>query len=107
MRSWIRGAALAASLGALVAPHARADEPPLPPCIRVSKEAPFQGYGYTHVVVVRSTCDRSARCDVATDVDPSPQRVRVAPGATERVVTRRGSPASEFQTRVSCTLEGR
>lgn len=78
-----------------------------PECLRVSKEAPYQGYGYTHIVVLTSTCERAARCEVATDVDPQPQTQRVAAGATERVVTRRGSPASEFTPRVSCMLEGR
>ena len=78
-----------------------------PECLRVSKEAPYQGYGYTHIVVLASTGERAVRCEVATDVDPSPTQQRVAAGATERVVTRRGSPASEFTPRVSCTLEGR
>lgn len=99
-----RSAMLLLLAGLLVPAVVVADPPPLPECIRVSKEAPFQGYGYTHIVVVRSSCERAARCEVATDVDPSPQRVRVAPGETERVVTRRGSPASEFQPRVTCTL---
>jgi hypothetical protein len=71
-----------------------------PECLRVSKEAPYQGYGYTHIVVLTSTCERAVRWEVAT-------QQRVAAGATERVVTRRGSPASEFTPRVSCTLEGR
>jgi hypothetical protein len=79
----------------------------VPECLRVSQEAPYRGYGYTHIVVLTSTCERAARCEVATNVDPTPVSTRVAPGATERVVTRQGSPASAFTPRVTCTLTGR
>ncbi|MCB9601773.1 MAG: hypothetical protein R3B99_29495 [Polyangiales bacterium] len=97
------------SLFALALPvfsRAQESENQVPDCLHVSKEAPYQGYGYTHIVVLENTCARAARCQVATDVDPTRIAKRVAAGATERVATRRGSPASAFSPRVSCTLEG-
>ncbi|HJK94193.1 MAG TPA: hypothetical protein RMH85_00275 [Polyangiaceae bacterium LLY-WYZ-15_(1-7)] len=105
-RGALRRSALAALLalpvlGALP-PSARADENDVPSCVEVSKEAPYQAYGYTHIVVVENSCDYPVKCDIATNVDPEPVERRVDASETERVATRRGSPAREFQTRVTC-----
>jgi len=94
----------------LQAPAAlRAEEPvqlddqiEAPDCADVTKQAPYQGYGYSHIVSIENGCEYDLRCRVSTDVTPQPQSVRVEEGETELVVTRRGSPASEFQARVDC-----
>lgn len=80
-----------------------ADQTQVPDCVEVTKEAPYQAYGHTHIVVVRNGCDSRIQCQVATNVDPEPQRVTVAPGETSRTATRRGSPSREFDARVTCT----
>ena len=82
-----------------------ADQTEVPSCVEVSKEAPYQAYGYTHIVVVRNGCDGRITCRVATNVDPDPQNVRVEPGTTSRTATRRGSPSREFDVRVTCSEE--
>lgn len=73
-----------------------------PPCVEVSTETPYRGYGYTHIVVLASSCERDLRCEVASDVDPAWQEVALEAGATERVVLRSGSPARTFTPRVRC-----
>ncbi len=107
----MRPLVLSLALFALVLPvlsRAQSEgESQVPECIRVSQEAPYQGYGYTHIVVLASTCGRAAACEVATNVDPTPVPTRVAAGAPERGVTPPGSPSSAFAPRVRCTLEGR
>jgi hypothetical protein len=75
-----------------------------PECISHRGEARYRGLGYDHVVVVESACETTALCRVSTDVDPEQYAVEVAPGATEEVMTRRGSPARAFTPRVTCTL---
>ena len=80
-----------------------ADQTEVPNCVEVTKEAPYQAYGYTHIVVVRNGCDSRIRCQVSTNVDPDPQRITVAAGETSRTATRRGSPSREFDARVTCS----
>lgn len=82
-----------------------ADQTEVPNCVEVSKEAPYQAYGHTHIVVVRNGCDARIQCRVSTNVDPEPVRVTVAPGETSRTATRRGSPSREFDARVTCTQD--
>ncbi len=76
----------------------------LPACIAVSARA-RGGVGYDHLVTIQNGCAQTAACTVSTDVSPSPISVTVAAGASETVVTYRGSPASEFTPRVSCSLQ--
>lgn len=80
-----------------------ADQTEVPSCVEVTKEAPYQAYGHTHIVVIRNGCDEAVQCRVATNVDPQEQRVTVQAGETSRTATRRGSPSREFDARVSCT----
>lgn len=72
------------------------------PCMRWHQEARYRGYGYDHLVTLVSHCERSVACEVSTDVAPSAVTVAVAPGATETVLTFRGSPAREFTASVVC-----
>lgn len=102
------GAARAASLdGAAVelAGDAAAPADAGAACVKWRGEARFNGSGYRHVVVLESACTKTASCDVSTDVNPTVQTVRVAPGKTEEVVTFFDSPASAFTAKVSCKLQ--
>jgi hypothetical protein len=78
------------------------DAGPAPPCVKYWGEARSTGYGYTHVVVLRSECKKPQTCDVSTDVNPEVQKVPVSPGERKEVVTFLESPASAFTPRVSC-----
>jgi hypothetical protein len=79
--------------------------PPIPPCVKVSSQAIFSGSGYDHVVTIANGCDRSADCDVGTDVSEETLSVEVPAGESRDVVTYRGSPASEFKASVKCSLK--
>jgi len=75
-------------------------------CARVSAGVRMEAYGYTHVVSLRNECDRPVSCEVWTDVDPTPhQQLRAAPGETQELVVRRGSPAREVNAGSSCQYE--
>lgn len=74
-------------------------------CVTSRTEARYSGYGYDHLVHLRSACEAVARCSVSTNVNPAPQTVRLEPGREATVVTFRGSPAREFTARVECALE--
>lgn len=87
--------------------------PPAPPvaaqpsadsCAVATASARYIGYGYTHVVVLQNNCDKAVECSLWTSVDPEPRTtVKVAKGASAEVVTRRGSPASDFAALKSCS----
>ncbi|MFO0568651.1 MAG: hypothetical protein U0263_23520 [Polyangiaceae bacterium] len=78
--------------------------PPVPACVKVSSQAIFSGSGYDHVVSIENGCDRTASCEITTDVSDETLHATVAPGEREDVVTFRGSPAAEFKASVKCTL---
>jgi hypothetical protein len=108
-RSLATSIALISLLGALAIPStiARAADgeegPPKPAkCVNVRTEARYAAYGYDHVVELENTCDKAMRCDVSTDVNPTPASVDLAIGETKSVLTYRGSPASEFKAQVEC-----
>jgi len=94
---------LSVSTGAPVelAPPAGADAGPAP-CVKFWGEARSTGYGYRHVVVLKSECKKAQNCEVSTDVNPEVQVVPVAPAETKEVVTFLESPASAFTPRVVC-----
>lgn len=71
-------------------------------CVRYWTEARYRNHGYDHVVHVQSRCDQPVRCEVSTNVDPSPIVVDLQPQQQEAVVTRVGSPARKFVARVAC-----
>lgn len=76
-----------------------------PDCVHAWGEARYGALGYDHYVHVRNGCDRAVRCDVSTDVNPTPTRVRVEAGRATEVLTFRGSPASSFRATAACELE--
>jgi len=89
------GASLApSSIGAAATPDV--------PCVRVWGEARYRGLGYEHVVHLENGCEKPMVCDVATSVNPEPQRVALAPSEATAVITFVGSPAREFVPRVEC-----
>jgi len=107
MRATRLGAALfVASL--VVAASAAADDgsapSALPACISVGTDARYVPYGYNHVVILKSGCSKAATCTVATDVNPQPTVVELAPGLSVEVLTFAGSPAQAFRARVMCKL---
>lgn len=72
-------------------------------CVEVTTKASFASVGYDHIVTLTSGCKVAMACKVTTNVNPEPANVQLAPGASESVVTWRGSPASEFSANVSCS----
>ena len=62
------------------------------------------GVAYNHLVHLDSRCEKSAVCRVKTDVNPKEERVVLAPGEKQTVLTFRGSPAREFKAQVACAI---
>lgn len=99
------GLALAGTSLAALADAADAGAPAgLPSCVTVATSSTYVPYGYNHVVTLANGCAKLADCTVATDVNPEPQRVRVAPRTTIDVTTYLGAAAQTFTARVSCQL---
>ena len=71
-------------------------------CVTWYGEARSTGYGYRHVVVLKSACKVKKTCDVSTDVNPDVQTVVIAPNETKEVVTFVEAPAAGFTPRVTC-----
>jgi hypothetical protein len=94
--------ALAASGATSARTPTRAAATPDVPCVRVWGEARYRGLGYEHVVHLENGCEKPMVCDVATDVNPAPQRVALAPSEATAIITFVGSPAREFVPRVQC-----
>jgi hypothetical protein len=88
---------------AAIAAAGEGDDAPNPAaCVKVRTEARYVPYGYDHIVELENTCGRAMRCDVASNVNPTPTSVDLATGETKSVLTYRGSPASEFTAQVDC-----
>ena len=71
-------------------------------CVEVEAIVRYGAQGYDHWVSLESRCALPVRCEVASDVNPEPQRIELAPGASTELLTFRGSPARTFTPRVSC-----
>ena len=71
-------------------------------CVAARSEARYRNYGYDHVVILQSACQKAASCEVSTNVNPEVQLVSVAPGERLELLTFRGSPARDFAARVHC-----
>ncbi len=98
---------LVGALGAAAA--ARADDPkPKKPvvdvstCAKVTGSAPYQGYGYTHLIELKNTCDKPVECRVWTNVDPNQLVLSAKTGETVSIATRKGSAAREFTPQSEC-----
>ncbi|HEX7672290.1 MAG TPA: hypothetical protein VF395_21990 [Polyangiaceae bacterium] len=75
-----------------------------PDCVDTWAESRYRNYGYDHIVHVNNRCERSATCQVSTNVNPVPQHVTVLPRQEVEVLTFRGSPSRDFAPRVECEL---
>ncbi len=84
----------------LVAPEATAGESVT--CVTVTAEARPVGGAFNHIVGLDNGCEHAVRCTVATDVNPEAQKVTLAAGGKQELVTFRGSPARVFTPQVSC-----
>jgi hypothetical protein len=93
--------------GALAAPHAlRAEETGKSGkagCVDYHGSAPYKGFGYDHVVTLKSGCKVAMLCSVKTDVNPEAVSVQLAPGEETSVTTWHGSPAYAFTPYVTCS----
>lgn len=74
-------------------------------CVKHTEQVRFVS-GYDHLVHLINGCTRTATCKVSTDVNPEPQLVSLAVGASATVLTFRGSPARTFRAKVECKFEG-
>lgn len=102
---WTVGAlALACVSSPIQSASAPATADPNLSCVDYRAEARYSGVGYDHLVHIANQCDKAARCDVSTSVNPDKVQVVVASKATETVLTWRGSPAREFTAAVRCRL---
>jgi len=73
-------------------------------CAEVQGSVRLEAYGYTHVVTLKNGCTKPVECALWSNVDPEPRTVvRVAPGESAEIVTRRGSPARELVGMKSCS----
>jgi hypothetical protein len=61
------------------------------------------GYGYQHYVTLANHCDQPVKCEVWTNVDPTPHHeLSAKPGETVSVATRLSSPSREVSAGHSC-----
>ncbi len=113
-KRWLPLLAALAMLAPSASSHAEGKPAPKRPagpaaieqCARVSASVRMEAYGFTHVVSLRNECDRPVSCEVWTDVDPTPhQTLRAAPGETQELVVRRGSPAREVNAGSRCQYD--
>jgi hypothetical protein len=106
--SQLCGAGLLLVLGvALAVPHSlRADamSGKAAGCIDFHGEARYLGFGYNHIVTLKSACKVAMTCSVKTDVNPEPASVDLAPGEETAVTTWQGSPARVFTPSVTCAV---
>lgn len=98
----LAGALLGRSLEAPQVDDADLREPP--ECIEYSGFTQYGAIGYDHIIYVHNQCDERATCAVSTNIDPTPIRIELAPGEHQEVVTRRGSPAREFEPHLRCAM---
>ena len=76
----------------------------VPTSITVTTTTRYVPYGWSHVVVLGSTCTKDATCTVSTDVNPEKQSALVPKGASIEVVTFLSSPSKTFTADVACVL---
>ena len=72
-------------------------------CYSVHGEARYGALAYKHIVIVTNRCDMSLKCEVWTDVDPSPKHsVTVGPKGSGEVIVRNNSPSRVFKAYGEC-----
>ncbi len=72
-------------------------------CFNVHGEARYGALAYKHIVIVTNSCDISLKCQVWTDVDPSPKlSTSVGPKGTSETIVRNNSPSRVFKAFGEC-----
>jgi hypothetical protein len=72
-------------------------------CTDVRASVISEAFGYKHVVTLRNGCDKAVECQLWTDVDPTPRHtLRADKGEIAEIITRIGSPASDFKAFKEC-----
>jgi hypothetical protein len=74
-------------------------------CVDFHGDARYLGFGYNHIVTLKSSCKVAMTCSVKTDVNPEPTSVDIAPGEETSVTTWQGSPARVFTPNVTCAAK--
>lgn len=108
MKATVRSLFVALFVLAMAVPEAplSADEDSMKNCYDVRGEARYGALGYKHIVIVTNKCDLTLKCEVWTDVDPSPRlSLTVGPKATEEAACRINSPARGFKAFGECKKE--
>ena len=109
MKAIVRSLSLALFVLAMAVPAAPLsadDGGDMKNCYNVRGEARYGALGYKHVVIVTNRCEVTLKCEVWTDVDPSPRiALTVGPKATEETVCRINSPARGFKAFGECKKE--
>lgn len=72
-------------------------------CVHWKAEARFEGLGFSHYVHLHNRCEVFMRCEVKTSVNKTPRTIDLDPDEKRTVKTFAVSPASEFETYVTCT----
>jgi hypothetical protein len=73
-------------------------------CVTFHAEPRAKAYGYDHWVLLDSTCDKTADCQVSSDVRKEPVAVAIEKHGHEEVNLWMNSPASSFVATVHCKL---
>jgi hypothetical protein len=80
-------------------------EPVANDCAVVTASASYVAYGYNHIITLTNSCKKAVECAVWTDIDPEPRTtLRLLPGESSELVTRRGSPARDVTAFKQCTF---
>lgn len=107
MQATVRSFFVAVFVLAMAVPEApsRADDgaDPVKNCYNVRGEARYGALGYNQVVIVTNRCEMTLKCEVWTDVDPTPRLpLTVGPNATAEATCRLNSPARGFKAFGEC-----
>lgn len=76
-----------------------------PACVSYGGESRYRYPGYDHVVYIFNGCASVAICDVSSNIDPRPIRVRLTPGEHDAILLRRASPSRTFVPHVDCEID--
>lgn len=107
MKAIVRSLFVALFVLAMVVPEAPLsadhDAESMKNCYNVRGEARYGALGYNHVVIVTNRCEVTLKCEVWTDVDPTPRLpLTVGPNGTAEATCRLNSPARGFKAFAEC-----
>ncbi len=73
-----------------------------PTCIELAAHVRRTAFGYDHLVTVTNGCGTRMKCFIETEAVPEQVRVVLDAGASQTVVTLRGSPSRRIKTVAHC-----